>query len=260
MIRVPGAPSRRQRSCVFHVGPRRGNFVDLRRASAAGLAVLSASFAPSPYIGRASGASSPSTLTSVFESWQPPASGNATLLGEANPDTELDVMFGLALRPSPLPELVQSLSTPGTSSYRHYESVAWLARHTGAAASTSTAVLSYLRSHGIVGHLDPTASYVEAAVSVAQATKLFRTNFGRFISNGAVGFDTYTSDVIVAPRSLPELPSALKGRVTLIYGLRAYLTVTAYPNSVLEENPTRSSLLGGPSGGLAPPVAAQLAA
>jgi Pro-kumamolisin, activation domain len=121
---------------------------------------------------------------SVFEGWKAPptstASGNSTLLGAANPATELDVTFGLALQRSDLPELVQSLSTPGASSYRRYRSVAWLARHTGAKVATSTAVLSYLRSQGIVGRLDPTASYVEAPVRVAQASKLFHTSFGRY--------------------------------------------------------------------------------
>ena len=68
------------------------------------------------------------------------ALGERHLLGDANPATELDVTFGLALQSSDLPELVQSLSTPGTSSYRHYQSVAWLAGHTGATEATSTAV------------------------------------------------------------------------------------------------------------------------
>ena len=43
----------------------------------------------------------------------------------------------------------------------------------------------------LVGHLDPTASYVEAAVSVAQAAKLFGTTLGRYYFNGASGFDAY---------------------------------------------------------------------
>ena len=64
-------------------------------------------------------------------------------------------------------------------------------------------MLGYLRSQGVDGHLDPTASYVEAAVSVAQAAKLFGTSFGRYYFNGADG-GIYTSGVLVAPRSPPR--------------------------------------------------------
>jgi kumamolisin len=187
----------------------------------------------------------------VFESWQSPP-GSPSL--KASPATELDVIFGLALQRSDLAELVESVSTPGTTSYRHYESVAWLARHSGAAPATSTAVLGFLRSQGVDGHLDPTASYVEAAVSVAQAAKLFGTNFREYLFNGAYGFDEYLSGEVVAPRSAPQLPAALKGRVTLVYGLQAYLTATVGPNSPLQKSPTRSSLLGGSFGGLGTPA------
>ncbi len=255
MTRVPGASYGPANLSPFNAARKRRKFTKSWPAAVAGLAVWSASAAQSSYTAQASAAiSPPGPVTSVFESWQAPpassASGNATLLGDANPATELDVTFGLALQRSDLAELVQSLSTPGTSSYRHYQSVAWLARHTGATEATSTAVLGYLRSQGVDGHLDPTASYVEAAVSVAQAAKLFGTSFGRYYFNGAYGWDTDLSGVVVAPRSAPQLPSALTGRVTLVYGLQASPTVTVYPNSVLQETPTRSSLLGGSFGGL----------
>ena len=254
MARVPGVSYRPANLSSYDVARKRSKFTHLWSVAVAGLAVWSASGPQSFHTAQASAAvSSPGPVTSVFEGWQaPPASsppGNATLLGDANPATELDVTFGLALQRSDLPELVQSLSTPGTSSYRHYQSVAWLAGHTGATEATSTAVLGYLRSQGVVGHLDPTASYVEAAVSVAQAAQLFGTSFGRYYFNGAYGFDSYLSGVVVVPRSLPRLPSALKGRVTLVYGLRVDPTLTVYPNSVLQEAATRSSLLGGSFGG-----------
>ena len=255
MPHVPGVSYRSANLSSYDVARKRSKFTYLWSVAVAGLAVWSASGPQSFHTAKASAAvSTPGPLTSVFEGWQaPPASspsGNSTLLGDANPTTELDVTFGLALQRSDLPELVQSLSTPGTSSYRHYESVGWLAGHTGATEATSTAVLGYLRSQGVDGHLDPTASYVEAAVSVAQAAKLFGTSFGRYFFNGAYGWDTDLSGVVVDPRSLPQLPSALKGRVTLVYGLQASPTVTVYPNSVLQEASTRSSLLGGSFGGL----------
>ncbi len=255
MPRVSRASYRSANLSFYDAARKRSSFTNLWSVAVAGLAVWSASAPQLPYFAQASAATSPpGPFTSVFESWQAPpsstASGNTTLLGNAKPATELGVTFGLALQRSDLPELVQSLSTPGTSSYRQYQSVAWLARHTGATEATSAAVLGYLRSQGVVGHLDPTASYVEAAVSVAQAAKLFGTSFGRYYVNGASGFDAYVSGVVVAPRTPPQLPSALKGRVTLVYGLQAYPTVTVYPNSVLQEAPTRSSLLGGSFGGL----------
>jgi len=255
MTRVPTGTHKSVNVSSCDVARKHGNFTNFWSAVVAGLAVFTVSAPQLPYTAQARPAiSAPRAVPSVIESWQAPTSsttsGNTTLLGDAGPATELDVTFGLALQPSDLPDLVQSLSTPGSSSYRHYESVAWLARHTGATEATSTAVLDYLRSQGIVGHLDPTASYVEAAVSVAQAAKLFGTSFGRYYFNGAYGWDTYLSGVVVAPRSLPQLPSALKGLVKLVYGLQAFPAETVGPNSVLQEAATRSSLLGGSFGGL----------
>ncbi len=251
MARAPEATYGSANLSPFSAARKRGKFTRLCSVAVAALAVWSA-FALQPGLaGKASAATASLGVgASVFESWQSPP-GSVWLT--ASPATELDVMFGLALQHSDLPALVESVSTPGTTSYRHYQSVAWLARHTGATQATSAAVLGFLRSQGIEGHLDPTASYVEAAVSAAEAAKLFGTSFREYLFNGAYGWDTYLSDEVVAPRSPPQLPAALKGLVTLVYGLQAYQTVTLFPNSVLQEMPTRSSLLGGSFGGLGTP-------
>ena len=251
MTRARGAIYRSANSSPSSAARKHSKFNRLCSVAVAALAIWSASALQPGFGGEASAATaSPGPVTSVFESWQ---SSHAFPSMKASPTTELDVMFGLALQRSDLAKLVESVSTPGTTSYRHYESVAWLARHTGATQATSTAVLLFLRSHGIDGRLDPTASYVEAPVSVAEAAKLFGTSFRAYFFNGVYGYNTYVSGEVVEPISVPQLPAALKGLVTLVYGLQAYPTVAGGPNSPLQEAPTRSSLLGGSFGGLGTP-------
>ena len=109
MTRVPGASCTSANLSSCDVAPKRSKFTNLWSAVVAGLAVWSASAPQFPYTTRASAAiSSSAPRTSVFESWQVPpsstATGNATPLGNANPSTELDVTFGLALQGSELPE------------------------------------------------------------------------------------------------------------------------------------------------------------
>ena len=255
MPRVSGASYRSANLSFYDAARKRSNFTSLWSVAVAGLAVWSASALQLPYSAQASAATSPpGPFTSVFESWQAPpsstASGNTTLLGNANPATELGVMFGLALQRSDLPELVQSLSTPGTSSYRQYQSVAWLARHTGATEATSSGRARLLTFSGGRRPSRPHGVVRGGGRQRGAGGQAVRDQLRRYYVNGASGFDAYVSGVVVAPRTPPQLPSALKGRVTLVYGLQAYPTVTVYPNSVLQEAPTRSSLLGGSFGGL----------
>lgn len=111
----------------------------------------------------------------MFEGWQQP--GSSVRKGTPNPATKLGVVFALSLQDANLQGLVQSVSDPIAVTYRHYESVSWLANHTGAPAATVDHVLQYLKSQDIVGHLDPTASYIQSALSIRQASKLFDTSY-----------------------------------------------------------------------------------
>ena len=192
--------------------------------------------------------SSLASPTNVFEAWG--HSPDDRRLGPASPNSQLDVIFGLVLPPSDLAQLVQAVSQPGNPRYRHYEDVASLAAQTGATNSTSSAVLSALAAYGVTGHLDPSGSYVEAGITVAQASRLFGASFGRYT------FSLPSEDgVEVAPDATPQLPAPLRGRVNLVYGLKAVTQASVLPSSsFLTTTPTTLSLLGGNFGGLGSPA------
>ncbi len=171
-------------------------------------------------------------------------------LGPASPSSRLDVIFGLVLPSSDLAQFVQSVSQPGNPMYRHYQDVASLAAQTGATSSSSSAVLSTLAAYGIKGHLDPSGSYVEAGLTVAEASRLFGASFGRYT------FSLPSEDgVEVAPDATPQLPAPLRGRVSLVYGLKAVTQASILPSSsFLSTTPTTLSLLGGSFGGMGSPA------
>ena len=154
------------------------------------------------------------------------------------------------LPPADLAQFVQSVSQPGNPRYRHYEDVAALAAQTGATNSTSSGVLSALAAYGVKGHLDPSGSYVEAGTTVAQASRLFGTSFGRYT------FSLPSEDgVEVAPDATPQLPGSLRGRVNLVYGLKAVTQASVLPSSsFLTTTPTTLSLLGSNFGGMGSPA------
>ncbi len=172
----------------------------------------------------------------MFEGWQLPPS--STRIGTPNPSTELDVLLALSLQDADLPELVQSVSEPDTPDYRHYETVSWLADHSGANVTTIDDVLDYLRSQGTAGHLDPTASYVEAALTVRQAAKLFGVRYGtyRVTSRGTM--------TLAAPESEPYLPRPLVGSVTLVLGTADVLSAAPVQPAPFRKTPSARSLLG----------------
>ena len=175
--------------------------------------------------------------SSVFEGWQYPESAEQhTPVDSA---TKLDVLFALPLQNADLPGLVQAISQPGSPTYRDYESVPWLAGHTGARTSTVGVLLDYLKDRGIDGHLDPTASYVEAAIGVGQAARLFDVSYRAF----HLSSDTATENVI-APASEPHLPTALDSVVSLILGASTVVSNTAVQPPLLTTKPTTRSLLG----------------
>ena len=191
--------------------------------------------------------SSLASPANVFEAWG--HSPDDRSLGPANPSSRLDVIFGLVLPPSDLAQFVQSVSQPGNPSYRHYEDVASLAAQTGATSGTSSALLSALGAYGVKGHLDPSGSYVEAGTTVAQASRLFGTSFGRYT------FSLPSEDgVEVAPDATPHLPVSLRGRVNLVYGLKAVTQASVLPSSsFLTTTPTTLSLLDASFGGMGSP-------
>jgi subtilase family serine protease len=178
----------------------------------------------------------PAETSSVFEGWQQPNS--AVMTGVPNPATMLDVLFSMPLQDADLLGLAQAVSDPDSPSYRHYESVSWVASHMGASAATSNVVLGHLKANGIVGHLDPTTSYVEAAISVREASKLFHTTYRKYRLVTATG----TEDV-VAPASEPRLPSQLIGNVSLVLGASAVLSLHYVQAPVLVQKPTARTLL-----------------
>jgi kumamolisin len=111
-----------------------------------------------------------------------------------------------------LTRFAEAVSTPGSPSYGHYRSVAWLARHFGASAATRTRVVAYLRAAGASEVAsDATGQFVYARMDVADAERAFRTSLSRERGAHAARF--------VAPAMAVVLPKGLRGLVTGVVGL-----------------------------------------
>jgi subtilase family serine protease len=193
---------------------------------------------------RGSGNLSPSS--SVFEGWQYPKS--AVQHRPVDRAIKLDVLFALPLQESNLEGLVQAISQPGSRTYRDYESVSWLASHTGASMSDAEVLLDYLKDRGIQGHLDPTASYVEAAISAGQAAKLFNVTYREFHVSADTG-----SENVLAPVSEPHLPTALDSMVSLVLGSATVLSNAVVQPPPVITKPTTRSLFGSSFGTIGTP-------
>ncbi len=99
-----------------------------------------------------------------------------------------------------LARFVAAVSNPASPEYRHYETIEQLVRRFGATRAARRVVLRWLHAHRVHGRLDPTATYVDVALTPGQKRVLFPASGNAARAGGRA-------------RSLP-VPRALAGSVT----------------------------------------------
>src|SRR3954469_18240268 len=114
---------------------------------------------------------------------------------------------------SGLASLARNVSTPGSSSYRHFITPAQFHASYSPASADVTAVKNFLTGAGLkVDGVASNNAYVDATGTVAQVEKALH-----------VTQSTYTIDgqVVRANAESPQIPSSLSGKVYFVGGLDA---------------------------------------
>lgn len=133
-------------------------------------------------------------------------------LGRAPATQSLSLVLPLNADLSGLERLADAVSTPGSPSFRHYLSVAQLARRFGATPSVRARVTRYLRrAGGRDVRIDRTGLFADATMSVARAQRTFGAALTRYQAGRATRF--------IAPSGAARVPAALSGAVTGVVGL-----------------------------------------
>jgi subtilase family serine protease len=136
----------------------------------------------------------------------------ATRVGAAPASRRIPLVLPLKVNDAGLQRLAIAVSTPGSSQYGQYESIANLAKRFGASPANRARVLNYLRGAGATGvKIDATGLFADATMSVSLAQKLFGTNLATFRIGRATSF--------IAPTGAARVPAALGAAVTGVVGL-----------------------------------------
>jgi subtilase family serine protease len=136
----------------------------------------------------------------------------ATRVGAAPASQRIRLVLPLKVSDAGLQRLATAVSTPGSSQYGQYESIANLAKRFGASPASRARVVHYLRSAGATGvKIDATGLFADATMPVSVAQKLFGTGLANFRIGRATSF--------IAPTGAARVPAALVGAVTGVVGL-----------------------------------------
>lgn len=138
--------------------------------------------------------------------------GGAT---QANGDVQLPVAFGLTRDQDGLAELVQQISTPGSSRFQQWLTPAEIATSYGASPETASAALATLEAAGFTGALDPTGSVLIGSMSAGDAQAFFGTQIVQTAQEDG--------QVVVAPAKEISVPDSLSGSALQVVGLTALM-------------------------------------
>ena len=143
----------------------------------------------------------------------PQLRAGSTPLGGLASATPLSLDVVLAPRdPAGLAALASAVSTPGSSEYHRYLSVAQFAARFGAAPETVATVEADLRATGLTpGALAPNGLTIRVSGDAAGASRAFAVSLRRWREPGGQTVFANTTD--------PRLPPALQGAVTAVLGL-----------------------------------------
>jgi subtilase family serine protease len=137
-------------------------------------------------------------------------------IGSARSGGTVSLALPLKADVAGLQRFATAVSTPGSSQYGQYDSIANLSRRFGASAADRSRVLSYLRRAGATGvNVDVTGLFAAATLKVSQAQRLFGTSLGNFHTAGAGS----AGATFMAPDKAVRLPAPLRAAVTGVLGL-----------------------------------------
>ena len=140
-----------------------------------------------------------------------------TRLGAAPAQRTVSLALPLRAHTAALARFAHAVSTPGSTSYGEYESVAAASRRFGASPAERARVVAALRHAGATDvSIDATGLYADVTMRVGQAERLFTTHVARFASAGTADAP---AEHFMAPTDGIRVPSALRGDVTGVVGL-----------------------------------------
>lgn len=163
-------------------------------------------------LGAASGASA-ATPDQVRVGPRPPVPAGSAVLGALTPTTPVDSTVVLKPRdPSALEAYATAVSTPGSSLYHHYLSVAEFRQRFAPTASQISAVQSSLRRHGLaLGGVTPNGLAIPVRSNAGALSRAFAISLRRLkLHSGRSAF---------APDQAPLIDSSVAGLVQNVIGL-----------------------------------------
>jgi pro-kumamolisin-like protein/putative Ig domain-containing protein len=143
----------------------------------------------------------------------------------------ITTMVALSVRdPAALAAYAHGVSTPGSSSYRHYLSVAQFAQRFAPSASGVAAVRAVLQARGLQpGALAANGLSFNVTASAGTLSHAFATSFERYqVPDGRSAF---------ANTSAPALPQSVSGLVQGVIGLDSLAAPT--PSGLVESRPAK---------------------
>ena len=145
-----------------------------------------------------------------------PAVSQSARVGTLAAQTSVTVTVSLAQRDAAgLQSFLKQVADPASAQYKHYLTVKQFAQRFGASAATTSAVRSYLASHGLkVGQVTANGLTLTASGSATQIEKAFGTTIGTFRDKSGKQFYANTA--------APQLPAAIASAVTDVSGLSNY--------------------------------------
>ena len=174
----------------------------------------------------------------------PTVPAGATAQGALAQSAVIDASVALSPRdPSAVAAYAQAVSTPGSSVYHHYLTVAQFAQRFGPTASQVADVRAALQAEGLhPGALSPNGLSMDVSASVARLSSALGTSFERYrVRGGRSAF---------ANTAAPVLPSSVAGLVRGVIGLDSLQTPT--PAGLAKRPPTGHAQAGHAHAGTAP--------
>ena len=142
-----------------------------------------------------------------------PFTSHAQVTGTVAGGQKLSVQVWLRPRVAAAERLASAVSTPGSTSFRHYLSPAGYAARFGTPAGQAAKVESWLRSAGFTGvRVSPLRSYVRATGRASVIDAAFRTTLRLYRATSSVNAGPYQLRANSKPISVPAgLASIVQG-------------------------------------------------